>query len=56
MADYNYLGLSAYIRGVDHKEVGVLLEAIDALQGCVEVKDFDIKDYPDVVNSEAYQQ
>lgn len=56
MADYNYLGLTAYIRGVDHKEVGVLLEAIDALQGSVEVKDFDINDYQNVVNSEAFEQ
>lgn len=56
MADYKYLGLTAYIRGVDHKEVGVLLEAIDALQGCVEVKDFDLDDYAEVVMTDAYEQ
>ncbi|MGM0940793.1 MAG: hypothetical protein ACQEWU_07515 [Bacillota bacterium] len=56
MADYNYLELTAYIKGVKHKGLGVLAEAIDALQGSVKVKDFDINDYQDVVQSEAYEQ
>jgi hypothetical protein len=58
MADYRYLGLTAYIKGFGHKEVGVLLEAIDALQGCVKVEDFNINDrrYESVLQSDAYDQ
>jgi hypothetical protein len=55
MADYRYLGLTAYIKGFGHKEVGVLVEAIDALQGSVKVDEaFDINDYHDIVQSDAY--
>lgn len=55
MADYRYLGLTAYIKGFGHKEVGVLVEAIDALKGSVKVDEaFDINDYQDIVQSDAY--
>lgn len=57
MADYKYIGLTAYIKiNIENEEkFSVLAEAIDGLQRHVELNLFDKEKYQNLFSSEAFQ-
>lgn len=57
MADYQYIGLTAYIKENEkNKErLSVLTEALDSVQSYVDPDMYDPDEYIDLMNSEAFQ-
>jgi|SRR5690625_1342332 len=57
MADYQYLGLTAYIKANKEsaEKLNVLASAIDSLQHHVKSVQFDEEDYQNIIESDAFQ-